>query len=166
MRDINWPAGLEASASNCSIHVLSWFDHKWIAVNDFNSVWRSTSLCGTPNLCLIMAMSTLCQDKVLVTKLQSSPNANHDAMLIAITKEEETWADWLSFGLPHKIYTNTLYCMHLVARYQIYMLIGLCRNYKLIWCFFPWLIIVVELLKVLWLYVWYPRKLPLLPISW
>ena len=136
---------------------------KWLKLSlEINfAVWHTEPVLDNVNVNPVAGQS-------FSYKVTKSPNANHDAMLIAITKEEETWADWLRFGLPHKIYTNTLYCMHLVARYQIYMLIGLCRNYKLIWCFVPWLIIVVELLKGLLkgLYVWYPRKLPLLPISW
>ena len=33
-----------------SVQPMCWFvfDHKWVAANDLNSVWSSTSLCGTP----------------------------------------------------------------------------------------------------------------------
>ena len=50
MRGINWPAWLDACASECSFRLLIyvWSQCIWAAVNDLNSVWSSTSLCGTP----------------------------------------------------------------------------------------------------------------------
>ena len=50
MRGINWPAGLINEPPN--VQPMCWFvlDPKWAAVNDLNSVWNSTSLCGTPKL--------------------------------------------------------------------------------------------------------------------
>ena len=48
MRGINWPAGFDPSALQCTCWFMSY--PKWDTVKEINSVWSSTSLCGTPNL--------------------------------------------------------------------------------------------------------------------
>ena len=35
------------------------FNPRWAAVNDLNPVWSSTSLCGTPNLAMLLSINSI-----------------------------------------------------------------------------------------------------------